>query len=186
MRFQAHRTPRAGKRIRELGGLQHTGSGARGSARRTADLPVPSVYLRPPCHFFRNGTGHCMAGDSCRFSHDIVPDNDEDDQQQGDEYDIQQEAVKAEQPPIPVPEVVHEVHAEHQTDQFNEPYFGGINGDHLSVAGPRMELVVSEGEEEEEDDDVVVLKPSISKSRFDADNKDVEKLFASLSVANVA
>ena len=67
---------------------------------------------------------------------------------------------------------------------YNEPYFGGpmmsgplngIHNDSLTVQGPRMELVVSEGEDEEDDDDIVVLRPSPS-TKADPNNQDVEKV----------
>lgn len=71
-----------------------------------------------------------------------------------------------------------ELHSAH----YDEPYFGGgggmngiATGDNLTV-GPRMELVVSEGEDDEEDDDVVVMKPAITNSREDSTKQDVEKV----------
>jgi len=76
---------------------------------------------------------------------------------------------------------------------YNEPYFGGglagpmngMNGDALTVQGPRMELVVSEGEDDEDDEDIVVLRPSPS-TRTDPNSQDVEKLFASFSISGTA
>lgn len=49
----------------------------------------------------------------------------------------------------------------------------GASSDNLAVQGPRMELVVSEGEDDDDDDDVVVLKPS---PKNDPASQDVEKV----------
>ncbi|KAG8864189.1 hypothetical protein FRB96_006010 [Tulasnella sp. 330] len=159
---------------------------------------------RPACIFFQNGAGNCINGDDCRFSHDIYPEEDASyvagngtDSGEGD-YSQQvygfEVSVPSERHPTQImdqyniaPEVVSTIaeeeeyvpQEEHQ-HHYNEPYFGGIgglvNGMEGLTVGPRMELVVSEGEEEEEEDDIVVLRPSGGR-RSDPTSQDVEKLF---------
>ncbi|KAG9019284.1 hypothetical protein FRB90_004291 [Tulasnella sp. 427] len=170
-----------------------------------------SFPVRPPCHFFRNGTGHCMAGDNCRFSHDIQSPEDSEHQYGYDDATSSAQGpngYETEQLYGEIPQVITSA-ADHQLEPYNEPYFGGgnqathhspngllnghnlhgpLNGsgasaENLAVQGQRMELVVSEGEDDDEYDDVVVLKPS---PKNDAASQDVEKLFASLSVAGTA
>lgn len=165
-------------------------------------------YFRPSCHFYRNGNGNCIAGENCRFSHDIRSPEESEHQYGYDDANPTTQGVNgyaADPHYVDVPQVVTSP-AEHQPEAYNEPYFGGTNpgmlhspsgmlnghgplggsgasAENLTVQGPRMELVVSEGEDDDDDDDVVVLKPS---PKNDPASQDVEKLFASLSVAGAA
>ncbi len=132
-----------------------------------------------------------MAGDNCRYSHDILTNGS---QQYSDEDDYEQEEhyssiangsdATASHPTHPlsgpsVPQVVSSVYDDQplEVEQYHEPYFVGMsNGnDSLSVQGPRMELVVSEGEDDEDEDDVVFPKAGFSNHN-DSTNQDVEKV----------
>jgi len=154
--------------------------------------------VRTPCHFFRNGTGHCIAGEQCRFSHEIVSEedsyydpNDRPETTQSHYASHGPNGVNGDHHPHQVPKVVSTVYDSPEDNHaYNEPYFGGgmagpMNGDALTVQGPRMELVVSEGEDDEDDEDIVVLRPSPS-TRTDPNIQDVEKLFASFSISGTA
>ncbi|KAG8907539.1 hypothetical protein FRB99_003696 [Tulasnella sp. 403] len=152
-------------------------------------------HFRPPCHFFRNGTGHCIAGDNCRFSHDIMPADEGGSYHSpiDDTYPLAQDQPPTTQPEpandTVMPQAISVYPAEEEPQEYNEPYFVGMgglmNGDGLTVQPQRMELVVSEGEDEEEEEDIVIMKAGLSM-RNEANNQDVEKLFASLSVAGAS
>jgi len=159
-----------------------------------------------------------MAGDNCRFSHDIVETDDSEQYYASlDDPGPDQAHGGTHHPGLDhssgsIPQVVSTVYDggedTHESQHYNEPYFGGINGlangDSLTVQGPRMELIVSEGEDDDEDEDIVVMQPGFT-TRSDHDNQDVEQvrapnvfpllvkrvlmvfqLFASLSVAGTS
>lgn len=154
----------------------------------TVDIPV---LVRPACIFFRNGTGNCINGDDCRFSHDVYQDDDSSYAEQMAEGSSDF-APSGTQVPTPsehhmyMPPVLSTTFTEDDEvsppHPYNEPYFvgmgGSVNGiEGLTVQGPRMELIVSEGEEDEEEDDVVVLRPNVAK-KVDPTVQDVEKVGA--------
>jgi len=130
-----------------------------------------------------------MAGDNCRFSHEVSSPPPPPPPPDHYAFYGPASSVGAQHPPIP--RVISSSYdVAEPVQEYDEPYFGGGlsggplmtngGGDSLTVQGPRMELVVSEGEDEDEEDDVVFPRGGIS-NRNDSTVQDVEKLFASLS-----